>query len=109
MQVHDKERKGLIEVDEFLSGKKYLSKTYLMSAFTPKGKKGKKGKKGGKKGKKGKLKIPVPICTARPGPRRPDGGPPFSMVEKQVLHTDTSRFHRYVVCTQILLFYIFMY
>lgn len=92
-EVHDKERKGLIEVDEFLSGKKYLAKTYLMSAFTPKGKK-KKGKKGGKKGKKGKLKIPVPICTTKDGPRRPDGGPPFAMVEKKILHTDTSRFHR---------------
>nr|XP_009858292.1 ankyrin repeat and EF-hand domain-containing protein 1 [Ciona intestinalis] len=93
--VHDKDRKGLIEVEEFLSGKKYISKTYLMSAFEGKKKKGKKGKKGGKKGKKGrKFKMPMPICTDKEGPRRPDGGPPFKFVEKQVLWTDTNRFDR---------------
>uniref|UniRef100_F6ZTU7 Uncharacterized protein n=1 Tax=Ciona intestinalis TaxID=7719 RepID=F6ZTU7_CIOIN len=95
VQVHDKDRKGLIEVEEFLSGKKYISKTYLMSAFEGKKKKGKKGKKGGKKGKKGrKFKMPMPICTDKEGPRRPDGGPPFKFVEKQVLWTDTNRFDR---------------
>ncbi|XP_076801547.1 ankyrin repeat and EF-hand domain-containing protein 1-like isoform X1 [Clavelina lepadiformis] len=93
-EVHDKDRKGVLEVDEFLSGKKYISKTYLMSAFEGKKKKGKKGKKGGKKGKRGKLKIPMPICTDKEGPRRPDGGPPHRYVEKQVLWTDTSRFNR---------------
>ena len=65
-----------------------------MSAFEGKKKKGKKGKKGGKKGKRGKLKIPMPICTDKEGPRRPDGGPPHRYVEKQVLWTDTSRFNR---------------
>uniref|UniRef100_H2YH15 Uncharacterized protein n=1 Tax=Ciona savignyi TaxID=51511 RepID=H2YH15_CIOSA len=85
--VHDKDRRGLIEVDEFLSGKKYISKTYLMSAFEGK-------KKKGKKGKKGKFKMPMPICTDVDGPRRPDGGPPYKFVEKQVLWTDTNRFDR---------------
>nr|CAB3221664.1 ankyrin repeat and EF-hand domain-containing protein 1 [Phallusia mammillata] len=92
--VHDKDRKGVVEIDEFLSGKKYISKTCLMSAFEGKKKKGKKGKKGGKKGKKGKFKIPVPICTEKDGPRRADGGPPHRYVERQILWTDTNRFNR---------------
>jgi len=65
-----------------------------MSAFEGKKKKGKKGKKGGKKGRKGKFKLPVPICTEKDGPRRPDGGPPHRYVEEQMLWTDTSRFNR---------------
>lgn len=35
-------RKDVVEITEFISGKKYLSKQYLMSAYQPKKKKGKK-------------------------------------------------------------------
>ena len=83
----------MIDVDEFMTGKKYISKAYLMSAFEGKKKKGKKGKKGGKK-KKGKLKIPLPICLDKDGPRRPDGGPPEKYLEKQRQWTDATRFDR---------------
>ena len=40
--MHDKDNKGVIKYEEFLSGKKYIHKTYLASAFEKKEKK-KKG------------------------------------------------------------------
>lgn len=94
LQAHEKEGKKIVNIEEFLSGKKYVSKTYLMSAFEGKKKKGKKGKKGGKKGKKGKLKIPLPICLDKDGPRRPDGGPPVKYLERQLQWMDATRFGR---------------
>ncbi|XP_074648459.1 ankyrin repeat and EF-hand domain-containing protein 1-like isoform X2 [Tubulanus polymorphus] len=88
--VHDKNKDGNIEYNDFLSGKKYINKLYLMSAFE--GKKGKK-KKGGKgKKKKGKTKIPMPICMQDEGPRTEGGGPPEIYVEKHLPFTDTGRF-----------------
>lgn len=90
---HDPEVRGTINVDEFLSGKKYVSKAYLMSAFEKKKKKGKKGKKGGK-GKKGKFKIPLPICIDQDGPRRPDGGPPKKYLERSLHYCDLTQFDR---------------
>ena len=40
--MHDKDNKGVIKYEEFLSGKKYIHKTYVASAFEKKDKK-KKG------------------------------------------------------------------
>lgn len=49
--AHEAGRGAGINYEEFLTGKKYVNKQYLMSAFEGKKKKKKGGKKGGKKGK----------------------------------------------------------
>ncbi|XP_072907399.1 ankyrin repeat and EF-hand domain containing 1a isoform X1 [Hemitrygon akajei] len=88
----DKSRTGIIDINEFFQGSKYLEKIYLMSSYEPKKKKGKKGRKG----KKGKLNIPIPICTVPEEYiiRREDGGPPDFMIELFKNFTDTNRFSR---------------
>ena len=88
--AHDKG--GKIDYNEFIGGKKYVNKNYLMSAFEGKKKKGKKGKKG--KGKKGKFKLVMPICTSEDGPRTSGGGPPEMFIPKHIHFTDTGRFDR---------------
>ncbi|XP_078086739.1 ankyrin repeat and EF-hand domain-containing protein 1 [Mustelus asterias] len=92
MAAHDKARTGVIDVNEFFKGTKYLEKVYLMSSYEPKKKKGKKGKRG----KKGKLAIPIPICTLPEEyiTRREDGGPPEFMIESFKTFTDRNRFSR---------------
>ncbi|ELU14970.1 hypothetical protein CAPTEDRAFT_153089 [Capitella teleta] len=91
LQLHDKGKDAGVDFVEFLNGKKYINKAYLMSAFEDKKKKKKKG--GGKK-KKGKTKIPMPICTNPAGPRTEDGGPPEMYIRKHIHFTDTGRFDR---------------
>ncbi|XP_062322967.1 ankyrin repeat and EF-hand domain-containing protein 1a [Osmerus eperlanus] len=95
LAAHDKRREGIISVNEFFKGLKYLQKPFVMSSYGPKKKKG--GKGAGKKGKKkGKITIPLPICTV-PSElihRRDDGGPPHFMIETHHLATDLSRFDR---------------
>ncbi|KAK3583308.1 hypothetical protein CHS0354_038919 [Potamilus streckersoni] len=90
MQLHDK-RDGKIDYNEFIIGKKYLNKNFMMSAFEGKKKKKKKGK-GGKK--KGKFKLAMPICTMEEGPRRFGGAPPEMYIERHINFTDTGRFDR---------------
>ncbi|XP_071963707.1 ankyrin repeat and EF-hand domain-containing protein 1-like [Antedon mediterranea] len=90
--AHDKNKEGFINYSEFLSGKKYVHKTYLMSAFEKKEKKGKKGKKGKKK--KGKTKVPMPICIGPNGERTEFGEPPEHLISRHVPFTDTGRFTR---------------
>jgi hypothetical protein len=50
----------------------------------------------GKKGKKVKFVLPMPICVIPEHvfPRRPDGGPPYYMIETYQNVTDCSRFSR---------------
>ena len=91
MNSHSSGREADINYEEFLAGKKYINKQYLMSAFEGKKKK-KKGKKGGKK--KGKTKIPIDICTQADGARTSDGGPPEIFVPRHIHYTDTGRFDR---------------
>ena len=86
---HDKS--GKVDYNEFIAGKKYVNKNYLMSAFEGKKKK-KKGKKGGKK--KGKFKLVMPICTAEEGARTYGGGPPEMYIQRHIHFTDTGRFDR---------------
>lgn len=86
VQAHDKRKDGSIDYGEFLSGKRYLNKAYVMSAFEKKKKKGKKGRKKGKK--KGKGKIPMPIPTRAEGERTEGGGPPEEFIVRQVGYTD---------------------
>ncbi|CAL8098969.1 unnamed protein product [Calicophoron daubneyi] len=92
IKFHEKNSDGCIGWQEFLTGKKYVNKNYLMSAFA--GKKGKKrrGRKGGR-GKR-KTKIPLEICTLPKEAifRRADGGPPIMYIPKQHNHTDPNRF-----------------
>ncbi|XP_077998571.1 ankyrin repeat and EF-hand domain-containing protein 1-like [Glandiceps talaboti] len=90
---HDKNRENVVDYEEFIGGKKYVPKLYLMAAFEKKEKKKKGGKKGGKK-KKGKTKIPMPICMAPDGPRTDGGGPPDHLISRHVPFTDTGRFDR---------------
>ena len=89
--LHDKNHNQTVDYGDFLSGKKYVSKFYLMSAFEAK----KKKKKGGKgKKKKGKTKIAMPICTQAEGSRAKDGGPPEEFVGRHQHFTDSGRFGR---------------
>jgi hypothetical protein len=80
---------NLISYQDFIVGKKYVNKQYLMSAFEGKKKKKKKGGKGKKKSK-----IPMPICTREDLDRAEDGGPPNPLVERHIHFTDPSRFDR---------------
>ncbi|KAJ8045832.1 Ankyrin repeat and EF-hand domain-containing protein 1 [Holothuria leucospilota] len=91
-QLHDKTKEGVINYNDFMAAKKYVHKTYLISAYEKKDKKGKKGKKGKKK--KGKTKIPMPICLGPEGDRTEFGGPPEYLIERHVPFTDTGRFDR---------------
>ncbi|KAA8583450.1 hypothetical protein FQN60_015996 [Etheostoma spectabile] len=90
----DKDKKGCINVSDFLKGVKYIKKPFLLSAYMPKNKKGEKGGKGGKK--KGKFVLTLPICTLPPElmARRPDGGPPKYMIETYYNCSDVRRFDR---------------
>lgn len=90
--AHDKAKNGSVDYNDFMTGKKYVNKNYLMSAFE--GKKKKKGKKGGKGGKKKKGKPPMPICFAEDGPRMYGGAPPAMFIERHIHFTDTNRFDR---------------
>ncbi|XP_064602461.1 ankyrin repeat and EF-hand domain-containing protein 1-like isoform X2 [Liolophura sinensis] len=89
--LHDKNKDGTVNYSDFIAGKKYVNKNYLMSSFE--GKK-KKKKKGGKKGKKGKFKLAMPICTLPEGERTAGGGPPEMFIERHLHMTDTGRFNR---------------
>lgn len=91
IQAHDKNKDGRVDYSDFLGGKIYINKQYLMSAFDGKKKKKKGGK--GKKGK-GKTKIVMPICMQPDGPRAPDGRPPEMYVAQHLLYTDMERFDR---------------
>ncbi|TDH00075.1 hypothetical protein EPR50_G00183820 [Perca flavescens] len=92
--AHDKDKKGCINVSDFLKGVKYIKKPFLLSTYMPKKKKGEKGGKGGKK--KGKFVLTLPICTLPPErmARRPDGGPPKYMIETYYNCSDVRRFDR---------------
>ncbi|XP_051000673.1 ankyrin repeat and EF-hand domain-containing protein 1 isoform X1 [Acomys russatus] len=91
-QMHEKGRGGGVNINEFFKGIRYLGKTYVLGSFVPK-----KKKMGlGKRPRKGKLVLPLPICTIPENalPRRPDGGPPYYMIETHQNVTDCSRFNR---------------
>lgn len=92
LTAHDKGKEVGIDYVEFLTGKKYINKLYLLSAFD--GKKKTKKKKGAGRKKKGKTKIAMPICTQSAGPRCGDGGPPEILVPKHMHFTDWSRYDR---------------
>uniref|UniRef100_UPI00398E7A9E ankyrin repeat and EF-hand domain containing 1a isoform X1 n=2 Tax=Pristiophorus japonicus TaxID=55135 RepID=UPI00398E7A9E len=91
MVAHDKARTGVIDINEFFKGTKYLTKVYLMASYEPK-----KKRKKAKRSKKGKLSIPIPICTLPEEYiiRREDGGPPEFMIENFKNFTDANRFYR---------------
>jgi hypothetical protein len=86
------EKEKMIDYKEFLLGRKYINKQYLVSAYEGKKKK-KAGGRGGR-GRAGKTKILMPICTRNEGPRSEDGGPPTIYVTKQLHITDLTRFDR---------------
>jgi len=90
LQAHDKNKDNTVDYNDFLTGKKYINKLFLMSAFEGK----KKKKKGGKKGKKGKTKIAMEIPMQPDGQRAEDGGPPEMFVARHIHYTDTGRFDR---------------
>ncbi len=88
--LHEK-RNNAVDYNEFLTGKKYINKQYLLSAYEGKKKKSKKSSKGKKKGK---TKIPMPICTLAEGARAEDGGPCDMFIPLHIHHTDNKRFDR---------------
>ncbi|THD20279.1 Ankyrin repeat and EF-hand domain-containing protein 1 [Fasciola hepatica] len=92
MKLHEKNGDASVDWAEFMTGKKYVNKAYMVSAF--------EGKKGGKKkskkgGKARKSKIPFEISTLPEEAiyRRADGGPPIMYIPKQSVHTDLTRFN----------------
>jgi len=86
-------QQGCVNYREFLSGRKFINKKYLIAAFDDK--KGKKnGGKVGGAGVRGSTKVIMPICTQDEGPRVADGGPPAVYLEKNVHVTDLARFSR---------------
>lgn len=93
--AHDKRRQGLINVNDFFKGLRYLPRTLLMTSYDRK-KTTKRAGKSGKGKKKNKSNFPMQICIIPPENvyRRDDGGPPNFMIEKYQLVTDTNRFDR---------------
>ncbi|XP_072552090.1 ankyrin repeat and EF-hand domain containing 1a [Salminus brasiliensis] len=91
--AHDKRREGLININEFLKGLRYLPKIFVMASYEPRKKK--RAANAGK-AKKSKLNLPIPICTVPQEliNRRDDGGPPHFMIENYHLLTDPNRFDR---------------
>ncbi|XP_018649899.1 putative ankyrin repeat domain protein [Schistosoma mansoni] len=91
LTLHEKNADGCIDWEEFLTGKKYLNKNYLVSAFEKK--KGKKKKRKGGKGSK-RRKIPMDICTLPSEAiyRRADGGPSIMYIPKEIHPIDLNRF-----------------
>ncbi|CAH8524129.1 Ankyrin repeat and EF-hand domain-containing protein 1 [Schistosoma haematobium] len=91
LTLHEKNADGCIDWEEFLTGKKYLNKNYLVSAFEKK--KGKKKKRKGGKGSK-RRKIPMNICTLPSEAiyRRADGGPSIMYIPKEIHPIDLNRF-----------------
>ncbi|KAB5539661.1 hypothetical protein PHYPO_G00091570 [Pangasianodon hypophthalmus] len=91
--AHDKRRQGLININDFFKGLRYLPRTLVMTSYELKKTKKRAGKSGKNK-KKSKLNLPMPICIVPPENvyRRDDGGPPHFMIEKYQLVTDTNRF-----------------
>ncbi|XP_073725310.1 ankyrin repeat and EF-hand domain-containing protein 1 isoform X2 [Misgurnus anguillicaudatus] len=89
---HDENREGIINVNEFFKGLKYLQKTFVISSYAPKQsqKQGKKEK--GEIKKKGALQFHV--CTMQPETicRQMDSRRPACMIEKYQPFTNTRRF-----------------
>ena len=79
-----------VDYQTFLSGKVFIEKPFLLSAFTPKSNKKKKKKKK----KKAKNQVPIPIAIQSEGPRTANGNPPIVYVKKHQFVTDTNRFSR---------------
>ncbi|XP_076873613.1 ankyrin repeat and EF-hand domain-containing protein 1 isoform X2 [Brachyhypopomus gauderio] len=92
--AHDKRREGLVNINEFFKGLRYLPRVFVMASYGPKKKK--KTGMAGKQKKKSKVNLPLPICTIPPDLiyRRDDGGPPHFMIESYRLVTDPNRFDR---------------
>nr|XP_027778087.2 ankyrin repeat and EF-hand domain-containing protein 1 [Marmota flaviventris] len=91
-QLHEKTRDGGVNINDFFKGTRYLSKSFVLGSYGPK-----KKKRGmGKKGRKGKFVLPLPICVIPESvfPFRPDGGPPYYMIETYQNVTDCSRFNQ---------------
>lgn len=91
--AHDKRRQGLINIDDFFKGLRYLPRIFVMTSNELKKTK-KKASKSGKGKKKSKLNHPLPICIVPPENAycRDERGPPLFMIEKYQLVTDTNRF-----------------
>ncbi|XP_050989938.1 ankyrin repeat and EF-hand domain-containing protein 1 [Labeo rohita] len=89
---HDKNREGVINVNDFLKGLKYLQKAFVISSYAPKPA---KKEKGGKEKKSSKSAASLPICTMPPEQIsiREDSGLPYYMIESYQPFTDTRRFN----------------
>ncbi|XP_053469679.1 ankyrin repeat and EF-hand domain-containing protein 1a isoform X2 [Ictalurus furcatus] len=93
--AHDKRRQGLININDFFKGVRYLPRTLVMTSYELNRTKKRVGKSGKGK-KKSKLNLPMPICVISPENvyRQDDRGPPHFMIEKYQLFTDTNRFNQ---------------
>ncbi|CAF1023931.1 unnamed protein product [Didymodactylos carnosus] len=87
IEKHEKERNEF-DYKTFLTGKKYITKPYLMSSFEGKKKKKKKAKKGKKQ------KSVLPIAIQDEGPRTNGGNPPLIYQPQHIHYTDNTRFSR---------------
>ncbi|CAL8352904.1 unnamed protein product [Merluccius merluccius] len=94
LKEHDKGRVGMIDIGQFFRGVGYLQKAFTLQSYAPKQQKARE--KVGKVKSRGKFVLPVPICVL-PEPmihRRPDGGPPYFMIESYQPLTDSRLFYR---------------
>ncbi|TSN30236.1 Ankyrin repeat and EF-hand domain-containing protein 1 [Bagarius yarrelli] len=88
--AHDKRRQGLLNINDFFKGLRYLPRPLVTSSYEPKKTKKKAGKSGKDK-QKSKINFPIPICISPPENVNRRGLPQF-MIEKFQLVTDTNRF-----------------
>ncbi|KAL7063493.1 hypothetical protein AAHC03_0463 [Spirometra sp. Aus1] len=78
----------MIDWQSFLTGKDYIKKAYLASAFGER----KKKQKGLKAGKKTKIPLDISVMPESSMPRPPDGRPPVMFIPKVEAPTDFLRF-----------------
>ncbi|VDM02424.1 unnamed protein product [Schistocephalus solidus] len=79
----------MLDWQVFLTGKNYIKKAYLVSAF---GEKKKRKPKGLKAGKKGKIPLDISVMPESSMLRPPDGRPPVMFIPQVEIPTDLLRF-----------------
>ncbi|GAB1609604.1 ankyrin repeat and EF-hand domain-containing protein 1-like [Argonauta hians] len=88
--VKSLEKGGMVNVNDFLTGKKYVKKPFQHLAYFPKEKKPKLERPG----KAGKFKLPMPVCTNQIDKRHSNRLATLDFIQYTACVTDTNRFDR---------------